>query len=150
MEIIGLDLHKRERQLSIKADDGTITDRQIATSRERFTAVFGGRPRSRILPDASTENEWVATPLGIAQARGDRRRSEQHAESRQSLVQMRTRYIALAKALVRRDGLRSDHGERACDHMKPHIGDITRFRTAHELAAYLGVIPSERSSGEKR
>ena len=33
MEIIGLDLHKRESQLSSKADDGTITDRRIATSR---------------------------------------------------------------------------------------------------------------------
>ena len=30
------------------------------------------------------------------------------------------------------------------------IDDITRFRTAHELEAYLGVVPSERSSGEKR
>ena len=30
------------------------------------------------------------------------------------------------------------------------IDDISRFRTAHELEAYLGVIPSERSSGEKR
>ena len=30
------------------------------------------------------------------------------------------------------------------------IDDVTRFRTAHELEAYLGVIPSERSSGEKR
>ena len=37
MEIIGLDLHKRESQLSSKADDGSITDRRIATSRERFT-----------------------------------------------------------------------------------------------------------------
>ena len=45
MAIIGLDLHKRETQLSIKADDGTITDRRITTNRERFTAVFGERPR---------------------------------------------------------------------------------------------------------
>ena len=30
------------------------------------------------------------------------------------------------------------------------IGDIKRFRTAHELEAYLGLVPSERSSGEKR
>jgi transposase len=30
------------------------------------------------------------------------------------------------------------------------IDDITRFRTAHELEAYLGLIPCERSSGEKR
>ena len=44
MEIIGLDLHKRESRLSSKADDGTITDRRIATSRERVRAVLGGRP----------------------------------------------------------------------------------------------------------
>ena len=37
MESIGLDLHNRESQLSSKADDGSITDRRIATSRERFT-----------------------------------------------------------------------------------------------------------------
>lgn len=35
MEIIGLDLHTRESQLSLKADDGTSTDRRIVTSRER-------------------------------------------------------------------------------------------------------------------
>ena len=57
MEIIGLDLHKRERQLSIKADDGTITDRRIATSRERFSAVLDGRPPARILLEASTERQ---------------------------------------------------------------------------------------------
>ena len=33
MEIMGLDLHQRERQRAINADDGTITDRRIATSR---------------------------------------------------------------------------------------------------------------------
>jgi transposase len=63
MKIIGLDLHKRESQLSSKADDGTITDRCIVTSRERFTAVLGGRPRARILLEASTESEWVARHL---------------------------------------------------------------------------------------
>ncbi len=49
MDIIGMDLHQRESKLSIKADDGTITHRRIATSRERFTAVFGGRASARIL-----------------------------------------------------------------------------------------------------
>ncbi len=63
MEIIGQDLHKRESQRSSKADDGTITDRRIATSRERFTAVLGGRPPARILLEASTESEWVARHL---------------------------------------------------------------------------------------
>ena len=46
MEIIGLDLHKRESQLACKALDGTVTDRRIATSRERLTAVFGDRPHA--------------------------------------------------------------------------------------------------------
>src|SRR5665647_698569 len=63
MEIIGLDLHKRASQLSIKAADGTITDRRIVTSRERFTAVFGERPRVRLLREASTERDWVARHL---------------------------------------------------------------------------------------
>ncbi len=34
--------------------------RRIVTSRERFTAVFGARPRARILLEARTEREWVA------------------------------------------------------------------------------------------
>ena len=63
MEMIGLDLHKRESQLAIKAEDGGITDRRIVTSRERFTAVLGGKPRTRILLEASTESEWVARHL---------------------------------------------------------------------------------------
>ena len=63
MEIRGLDLHKRESQLSRTADDGTITDRRIVTSPERFTAVLGGRPRARLLLEASTEREWVARHL---------------------------------------------------------------------------------------
>ena len=46
MEITGLDLHRRESQLSITADDGSITDRRFVTGRERFTAVFGEPPRS--------------------------------------------------------------------------------------------------------
>src|ERR1035437_8659893 len=55
LEIRGLDLHQRESQLSRTADDGTITDRRIATSRERFTAGGGARPRARMLLEASTE-----------------------------------------------------------------------------------------------
>jgi hypothetical protein len=63
MDIIGLDLHKRESQLAIKAEDGTIAERRIVTSRERFTAVLGGRPRARIILEASTESEWMARHL---------------------------------------------------------------------------------------
>jgi pyridoxine 5'-phosphate synthase PdxJ len=63
MDIIGLDLHKRDSQLSIKAEDGTITERRIVTSRERFTAVLGGRGQARILLEAPTESKWVARHL---------------------------------------------------------------------------------------
>jgi len=151
MEIIGLDLHQRERQRSINADDGTITDRRMATSRERFTAVFGERPPTRILLEASTESEWVARHLEslghevivadpndapMYANRSRRTKTDQRdartlmdacetgawrpayrlSEARRhvrvelavrdALVRTRTRYIALAKALVRRDGLR--------------------------------------------
>ena len=151
MEIIGLNLHKRESQLCITADDGTITDRRIATSRDRFTAVFGERRRARILLAASTGREWVARHLASlghevmvadpndapmyanrsrriktdtrdartlmdACATGAWRPAYRLAEARRhlrvelavpdALVRTRTRYIALAKALVRRDGLR--------------------------------------------
>jgi len=58
MDIMGLDLHKRESQLAIKAEDGTITERRIVTSRERFSAVLGGGGRaSRLwIDDATTRH----------------------------------------------------------------------------------------------
>ena len=63
IESIGLDRHTRERQLASNADDGTITDRRLATSRERSTAVLGARPRARMRLEASTERAWVARHL---------------------------------------------------------------------------------------
>ena len=63
MDNIGLDLHKRESQLCTLAEDGTVTERRIATSRERLTAVLGARPPARVLLEASTESEWVARHL---------------------------------------------------------------------------------------
>jgi transposase len=132
---------------------------------------------------------------------------------RDVLVRTRTRYIALAKALIRRDGHRipGSDAEHAADHMLalapeptlraelaplvamwhtlgeqiraadrrlatvvaadpivrrlatvPGIGPVTatayvatidevqRFPTAHHVEAYLGLVPSERSSGEKQ
>jgi hypothetical protein len=127
-------------------------------------------------------------------------------------VRTRSRYISLAKALVRRDGLRvaasepylvattsprsrSPIGSRpdgsSVHHARPDqraiaaadrgiaeltrtdpavallttapligpitasamvatIDDVTRFSSAHQFAAFLGLVPDERSSGEKR
>jgi hypothetical protein len=38
MDTIGLDLHKRESQLCIGRDDGSVEERRIVTNRERFSA----------------------------------------------------------------------------------------------------------------
>jgi len=63
MDLIGIDLHKRESQLCILDAEGGATERRIATSRDRFTAVLGTRSPARILVEASTESEWVACHL---------------------------------------------------------------------------------------
>jgi transposase len=209
MDTIGLDLHKRESQLCIIAGDGTVTERRSVTSRERFTAVLGDRAPARILLEASTESEWVARRL---EALGHTVIVAELAV-REALVRTRTRYIALAKALVRRDGLRVAASDShlvaqriaalelsdtlaaellplftvlapmneqiaAADRRitaltasdpavallmtAPSIGgitasaivatvdDITRFGSAHQFEAFIGLVPGERSSGEKR
>jgi transposase len=132
---------------------------------------------------------------------------------REALVRTRTRYIAIAKAFARRDGLRVPSSEShlvasrvaalevpalleaelaplfavlepldaqivAADRRiaaleqadpivallttAPSVGpitasavvatidDVTRFRSAHQFEAFLGLVPGERSSGEKR
>jgi hypothetical protein len=48
MDNIGLDLHKRESQLCILTEAGSILERRIVTDRDRFTAVLGGRPPAGI------------------------------------------------------------------------------------------------------
>ena len=257
MNTIGLDLHKRESQLCIGRDDGSVEERRIVTSRERLTAVLSG-PRARVLVEASTESEWVArhlealghevivadpnfAPMYATRSRRtktDRRDARTLMEAcrlgayrpayrlsdarrhvraelavREALVRTRTRYIALTKALVRRDGLRvaaseahlvakriaaleiSDalgaellplfevlvpineqiaaadrriaalartDAEMALLATAPSIGpitasavvatvdDINRFGSAHHFEAFLGLVPGERSSGEKR
>ena len=63
MEYGAIDLHKRESQVRIVTADGEVIDRRILTTRERFTAMFWGRARMRILIEASTESEWVARHL---------------------------------------------------------------------------------------
>ena len=63
MEYGAIDLHKNESQIRIVTEGGTVTDHRIATTRDRLTAMFWGRPRMRILVEASTESEWVAQHL---------------------------------------------------------------------------------------
>jgi transposase len=63
MDYGAIDLHKKDSQIRIVTEDGEVLDRRIATTRDRFTAVFEGRRPMRILLEASTESEWVAQHL---------------------------------------------------------------------------------------
>ena len=64
MEYGAIDLHLRRSQVRIIDDaEQVVFDRRIDTTREDFTAVFGGRARMRILLESSTESEWVAQHL---------------------------------------------------------------------------------------
>jgi transposase len=258
MDTIGLDLHKRESQLCVLTAEGEVIERRIVTSRERFTAVLGGRPRARILLEAATESEWVArhlealghavivadpnfAPMYATRRRGvktDRRDARTLAEAcrlgayrpihrasaaqrhvraqlavRDALIRTRTRYVSVVRALTRRDGLRLPSGSpehtaaklgalplpgplagelaplralldplnreiTAADarlaavaladpvverlRTAPGIGPVTavafvatldavtRFGSAHQVAAYLGLTPREYSSGEQQ
>lgn len=257
MDYCGIDLHKKESQIQIRSSTtGEVTEQRIATSRGAFEKVFGGRPRTKILLESSTESEWVARCLeGLGhevivadpnfapmyayrnrKAKSDKRDAEalavacelgahrpahrtsdeqRHVRARlavrEALVRTRSRYISLARALLRREGLRVAKGE--AEHFSarvdelvvpgrlkselgpllaamqmlneqiafldetitrvtrsdeqvgrlttaPGVGPVTaaafvsvidtpeRFATAHEVEAYLGLVPREMSSGE--
>ena len=63
MEYGAIDLHQKESQVRIVTETGEVLGRRIPTTRGRFTAMFWGRPRLRILLEASAESEWVAQHL---------------------------------------------------------------------------------------
>lgn len=257
MDSIGLDLHKRESQICILAPGGEVLEQRIVTSRERFTAVLGGRPRARVVVEASTESEWVARHLELLgrviiadptyapmyatrsrRVKTDRRDARTLAEAcrlgayravhrvsdaqrhvraqlavREALIRTRSRYVAIVKSVVRRDGWRLPSGMPAHTVRKvaalplgpemaaelapllallvplqaeidaanaqlaavaaqdpvvrrlrsvPGVGPVTavgfvaaldavdRFASARQVAGYLGLTPTERSSGEQQ
>src|SRR5690349_24019818 len=64
MEYGAIDLHARHTLIRIVTAEGTaVLDRRVTTTREALTAVFGGRPRARILIESGTEREWVAQTI---------------------------------------------------------------------------------------
>lgn len=258
MEMIGLDLHKRDSQLCIRTDAGEFIERRIMTGRASFAALLGSHPRARVLLEAATESEWVAryleslghevivadpsfAPMYATRSRKvktDKRDARALCEAcergtyraihrasdaqrhvraelavRDGLVRTRTRYVAIIKAFVRREGFRLRSGEPEHTAAKlaeltlpdaltqelaplvallpalndqiaqatarltalaktdpvvprlrtvPGVGpvtavafvaaldDVTRFGGAHQVQAYLGLVPSEHSSGERQ
>jgi transposase len=258
VEHIGIDVHKNQSQICIITSEGELIEKRVSTERERFEAVLGSYPETRILIEASTESEWVARCLEglghevivadpnyapmygqrMRRIKTDRRDARALAEAcrsgtyrpahrtsderrhlrgqlavREALVRTRTRYISVIRALLRREGLRVPSGsakrflERLAevdlrDHLRreikpllavmkplgkqiarvdrqvdelanedrevrtlctaPGVGPVTaisfvatldtaqRFRGAHQVEAYLGLVPREKSSGEKQ
>jgi transposase len=256
MDHIGIDVHKRESQISILAEGGTMLEQRIRTEPERFAAVLGARPPARVLIEASTDSECVArclealghevivadpnfAPMYATRTRKvktDRRDARALAEAcllgayrpahrlsdpqrhvrgrllvRDAVVRTRTRYISLIRALLRQHGFRVPSGsaesfvhrvqglplpgrlrsvvapllalmrplnqqlaysDATIEHLAvqdprvprlrsvPCVGPVTaaaflatiddvgRFHHAHQLEAYLGLVPREYSSGE--
>jgi len=171
MENIGLDLHQRESQLCLLTDDGEVIERRIRTTPERLTAVLGPRAPARILLEASTESEWVARHLEalghtvivadpnyapMYATRSGRAElaplmallpglDQEIAAADQRLVQ----YLA-ADPVVRRLATAPGIGPVTATAFVATLDEITRLATAHQVEAYLGLVPSERSSDERQ
>jgi transposase len=254
-----MDVHKQETQVCIEDAAGIVVlEQRMRTTRERFTALLGGRPRARILLEAATESEWVAQHLETLghevivgdpnyaamyatrsrRVKTDRRDARTLADAcrlgayhaahrtsaaqrevraelavREALVRTRTRYLSVIRALLRREGVRVPSGSAAAFARRlarvevppalerviaplvalltplnaaiaaadagmarrltadpvarrlattPGVGpvtavafvatldDVTRFARPGQVAAYLGLVPSEHSSGERQ
>jgi transposase len=63
VDYAAIDLHKKESQIRIVTTDGEVIDARVPTTREALTRRWAGRGPARILLEASTESEWVATHL---------------------------------------------------------------------------------------
>ena len=63
MDHIGIDLHKRESQICIRAEGGEVIERRIRTEPQPFAEALGGRAPAQVLLESSTESEWVARGL---------------------------------------------------------------------------------------
>jgi transposase len=64
MEYGAIDLHAKESEIRIIDEHGAVVlERRLATTRERLTAVFGGRAPLRVLLESGTGSEWVAQHL---------------------------------------------------------------------------------------
>src|SRR5437867_4033034 len=168
METIGLDLHKRESQLAIQAEDGTITERRIVTRQERLTdALVRTRTRYVALAKALVRRDGLRVPSSTAERVGDRVQglalpAPLAAELAPLLTMLPPLNATIAAADHQLSALEQTDPIVALLMTAPGVGavtasalvatldDITRFPSAHHCEAYLGVVPGECSSGERR
>jgi transposase len=71
--------------------------------------------------------------------------------TRKLQVRMRSQTIVTLRSLLRREGFRLRSGAVSSFRtLHATMDDTSRFSSARAVRAYLGLVPSERSSGEKR
>lgn len=64
MAYIGIDVHKRETQICVLGEDGTVViEKRIRTEAGVLGKTFEELPAGKVLLEASTESEWVARCL---------------------------------------------------------------------------------------
>lgn len=61
MDHSGIDVHQKGSHIGILTEGGELIERRVHTEPQRFAVVLGDRPRARILLEASTDSEWVAS-----------------------------------------------------------------------------------------
>jgi hypothetical protein len=81
MEYVGIDEHKKESQICLLTGAGEMMECRIRTEPQRFAAVLGGRPRTRILVEGrpcsscyriAGNAKWKVAPrctFGVAHSR---------------------------------------------------------------------------------
>jgi hypothetical protein len=107
MDTIGLDLHKRESQLCLGHDAGTV---EVIVADPNVAPMYATRSRRTKTDRREARTLMEACRLGAYRLAHRVSPARRHVRAelavRDALVRTRTRYIAVAKALVRRDGLR--------------------------------------------
>src|SRR3989454_8366921 len=138
MEHGGIDVHKTESQTCLQPEQGEILEPRILSRRDRFAAVFGNRPRARLLIEASTESEWVARCL---------------EELGHEVVVADPNYAPMYATRSRRvktDALLATIPEIASYRsllLAAELSPLSRFPRVEHLASYAGLAPVTRSSG---
>jgi transposase len=61
--MFGIDLGKKESQITILTEAGELVEKRMRTERERLRQFFAERPKAKVLMEASTISEWVARVL---------------------------------------------------------------------------------------
>ncbi len=155
MEFGALDLHKKESQIQRVTERGEELDRRIATTRERFTALFEGRRPMRMVLEASTESERVV-PHFETLGHGDRgqsvgpmyiERRRRVKAARRDVARWRTRVTGLSSRGV--SAIRvAAHGavaprcpSRAHGQSTHSSFSVRQFPARKSIAKPLGILP---------